>query len=124
MAGPQHRARVRRDASQEGLLDTTITGDFNPWIEIAELLIGYPVIDVPRVRVLIGKTFEAANQAVAKLVAEGILTEITGRRQNRCSRAWTYGTRHVGSDRRGYVPPVGAAYLRGVPILWITTAPN
>ncbi|NKR41963.1 Fic family protein [Rhodococcus hoagii] len=120
----------RRSEYQDGLLNTTLTGDFNPWveffataveeqareglariqhllrirermladlrakrlrgstIEIAELLIGYPVIDVPTVRMLIGKTFEAANQAVAKLVDQGILEEITGRRQNRLFVCW------------------------------------
>lgn len=52
-------------------------------IEIAEVLIGYPVIDVPTVRDLIGRTFQAANQAVGKLIEHGILLEITGRRQDR-----------------------------------------
>lgn len=52
-------------------------------IEIAEVIIGYPVIDVPTVRKILGRTFEAANQAVAKLVEHGILEEITGRRQDR-----------------------------------------
>lgn len=124
---------ARRDEYQDGLLRTTITGDFSPWIEffsnaveeqardalgriqrlldirdemiqrlrakkmrgstieIAELLIGYPVIDVPTTRDLIGKTFEAANKAVAKLVDENILTEVTGNRQNRmfvCMEVW------------------------------------
>lgn len=52
-------------------------------VELAELIIGYPVIDVPTVKALIGKSFEAANQAVARLVDKGLLREITGRRQNR-----------------------------------------
>lgn len=52
-------------------------------IEIAEVLIGYPVIDVPTVRDLLGRTFQAANQAVGKLLEQGILLEITGRRQDR-----------------------------------------
>ena len=52
-------------------------------IEIAEILIGYPVIDVRTASILIGKTFEAANQAIAKLVSHGVLVEITGRSQNR-----------------------------------------
>lgn len=52
-------------------------------IEIAEILIGYPVIDVRTASTLIHKTFEATNVAVAKLVEHGILEEITGRSQNR-----------------------------------------
>lgn len=52
-------------------------------IEIAEILIGYPVIDVRTASQLIGKTFEASNVAIAKLVEHGILEEITGRSQNR-----------------------------------------
>ena len=59
-------------------------------IEIAEILIGYPVIDVRTASTLIRKTFEATNVAIAKLVEHGILEEITGRSQNRlfvCNRA-------------------------------------
>lgn len=52
-------------------------------IEIAEILIGYPVIDVRTASRLINKTFEATNVAIAKLVEHGILKEITGRSQNR-----------------------------------------
>jgi Fic family protein len=52
-------------------------------IEVAEVLIGYPVIDVPTVRSLIGKSFQAANQTVGKLIDHGMLQEITGRRQDR-----------------------------------------
>ncbi|ASL12484.1 MULTISPECIES: Fic family protein [Mycobacterium avium complex (MAC)] len=62
-------------------------------VEIAEILIGYPVIDVRTASQLIGKTFEATNVAIAKLVEHGILQEITGRSQNRlfgCAQAaWT-----------------------------------
>lgn len=116
---------ARRDQYQDGLLNTTISGDFNPWIEffstaveeqakegleriqrllrmrdamilglrekrlrgsaieIAEWLIGYPVIDVNTAATLTGKTFQAANTAIKKLVDEGILTEITQKRHNR-----------------------------------------
>jgi Fic family protein len=59
-------------------------------LQIAENLIGYPVIDVPTARSLTGKSFQAANQAVARLVDQGILQEITGRPQDRlflCTRA-------------------------------------
>ena len=52
-------------------------------IEVAEVLIGYPVIDVPTVRDLIGKSFQAANQTVGKLIDHGMLQEITGRAQDR-----------------------------------------
>jgi len=52
-------------------------------LEISENLLGYPVIDVATARDLTGKTFESANQAVAKLVEHGILREATGRRVNR-----------------------------------------
>jgi Fic family protein len=52
-------------------------------IEIAENLIGYPIIDVPTVKAMIGRSFETANKAVARLVEQGILAEITGRQMNR-----------------------------------------
>ena len=52
-------------------------------IQVAEVLIEYPLIDVPTVRDLIGRTFQAANQTVNKLIDHGILQEITGRRQDR-----------------------------------------
>jgi Fic family protein len=52
-------------------------------VEIAENLIGYPVIDVPTARNMINKSFEAANQAIARLVHFGLLREVTGRRMNR-----------------------------------------
>jgi Fic family protein len=122
---------AHRDDYIAGLLNTTITGDFNAWVEffgeavrvqaqegvrkigdllalrdtlvaelraanlrgsalqIAENLIGYPVIDVRTARSMIGRSFEAANQAVARLVEQGVLREITGRPQGRlfvCSR--------------------------------------
>ncbi|WP_068153308.1 Fic family protein, partial [Rhodococcoides corynebacterioides] len=114
-----------RDEYQQGLLNVTMTGEFDPWVEffgeavrvqaragvekitqllrlrdtilddlradgvkgtalhLAEFLIGYPVLDVPTARILTGKGFETANQAVAKLVDKGLLTEITGKKQNR-----------------------------------------
>ncbi len=52
-------------------------------LQIAENLVGYPVIDVPTARHMIGRSFEAANQAVARLVELGHLREITGRKINR-----------------------------------------
>ena len=52
-------------------------------IQLAEVLIGYPVIDVPTVRQIIGTSFQAANKTVLKFIESGILQEITGRRQDR-----------------------------------------
>jgi Fic family protein len=52
-------------------------------IDIAQSLIGYPIINVTIARSMTGRTFEATNQAVAKLVEKGILEEITGRSVNR-----------------------------------------
>jgi len=52
-------------------------------IDIAQSLIGYPIINVTIARTMTGRTFEATNQAVAKLVEKGILEEITGRSVNR-----------------------------------------
>jgi len=52
-------------------------------LEIAENLIGYPVIDVASAKRITGRRFEAANQAIARLVEQGVLPEITGRRMNR-----------------------------------------
>jgi hypothetical protein len=39
----------------------------------------------PGIWLLTGKSFQAANQAVAKLIDHGILKEITGRKQDDCS---------------------------------------
>lgn len=116
---------AHRELYQDGLMNVTLTGDFNPWvelfanavelqareglvkiqellrlrdqmvadlrargfrgsvIEVAEILIGYPVIDVRTASQLIGKTFEATNVSIGKLVDHGLLREITGRSQNR-----------------------------------------
>jgi Fic family protein len=52
-------------------------------IEIAELLIGYPVISVSIAAGMTGVTFETSNNAIAKLVEMEILEEITGRPVNR-----------------------------------------
>ena len=52
-------------------------------LELAEMLIGFPVIDVPTAAKLLNRPFETANQAVARLAKQGILREITGRRVNR-----------------------------------------
>ena len=60
-------------------------------LEIAANLIGYPIIDVPTAKLMVNRTFEAANSAVSRLVTLGILREITGKRHNRlfiCDRAF------------------------------------
>jgi Fic family protein len=60
-------------------------------LEVVENLIGYPYIDVPTARRLVGKSFEAANHAIARLVDLGILREITGKKTNRlfmCQKVW------------------------------------
>jgi hypothetical protein len=65
-------------------------------------LIGYPVIDVPTAREMIGKSFEAANQAVLRLVEFGLLREITGRKMNRlfaCDRVLRI-TSNIGRRRQ------------------------
>ncbi|MFI1993120.1 Fic family protein [Actinoplanes sp. NPDC020271] len=75
-------------------------------LHIAENLIGYPVIDVPTARTMIGKSFEAANQAVQRLVDFGLLREITGRRQNRlfaCDRVLRI-TSQIGRRRPQHSP--------------------
>ncbi|WP_328605109.1 Fic family protein [Amycolatopsis sp. NBC_00345] len=69
-----------RDSTIEKLRHQNVRGSA---LQIVENLTGYPVIDVPTARRLTGKTFEAANQAVARLVEEGVLREITGRKMNR-----------------------------------------
>lgn len=121
-----------RDEYQQGLLDVTLTGDFNPWVifiaeairvqalegvqkigrllalrdemiaqlraanlrgsalQIAGILIGYPVINVRTASELISRSFETTNQGFSKLVEHGILKEMTGRTQDRlfiCNRA-------------------------------------
>jgi Fic family protein len=52
-------------------------------LQIAENLIGYPLIDVATAKSMTNKTYETANQAIARLVDHGVLREITGRPVNR-----------------------------------------
>jgi Fic family protein len=49
-----------------------------------------PTVSVGEVRELTGTTYPAANQLVAKLVEEGVLSEFTGRRQHRRFRYDAY----------------------------------
>ncbi|NNH72469.1 Fic family protein [Nocardia uniformis] len=61
-------------------------------VEIAELLIGYPVIDVKTAAMLTGVTFTAANTTVGNLVDDGLLRETSGKQRNRlfvCDRVLT-----------------------------------
>jgi Fic family protein len=51
--------------------------------EIAESLIGYPIINVTTAQSIAGISFQAANHAVSTLVEHGILEETTGRPRNR-----------------------------------------
>lgn len=50
---------------------------------ILERLFERPILGVAEVQELTGTTFSAANQLVGRLVAEGILVEITGQRRHR-----------------------------------------
>jgi Fic family protein len=52
-------------------------------LQIAENLIGYPVIDVATAKSMTNRTYETANQAVARLVEHGVLREVTGKPVNR-----------------------------------------
>lgn len=52
-------------------------------IQIAEDLIGYPVLTVPQVEERYGVSYQAANKAVKKLVQRGILSETTGKTYGR-----------------------------------------
>ena len=50
---------------------------------ILEYLYDHPIISVPEIRDLIGTTYPAANNLVARLVKAGILHEVTGQTRNR-----------------------------------------
>jgi len=52
-------------------------------LRIVEELIGYPIIDVPYIANRYNVSFQAANQAVARLEALGILRELKERKQKR-----------------------------------------
>ena len=52
-------------------------------LDLVDIIIAYPLIDVPTASEQLGRTFETANQAVNRLVDRGILREITGRTMNR-----------------------------------------
>jgi Fic family protein len=69
-----------RDTTLEQLRAAGLRGSA---LQIAENLIGYPVIDVATARGMTNRTFEAANQAISRLVEHGVLREVTGRRANR-----------------------------------------
>lgn len=50
---------------------------------VLEYLYEHPILSVNQVRELIGTTFPAANDLVARLVSNGILDEVTGQARNR-----------------------------------------
>jgi Fic family protein len=50
---------------------------------IIDQLIGYPILDIQSAQKFSGKSFEATNAAVIKLVEAGVLREISGRKRNR-----------------------------------------
>lgn len=84
----QARSTVRQigqllNLRESMVTDLRIAGVKGAALEIVEDLIGYPVIDVPTAAAMIGKSFETANKAVARLVEAGILRELTGRAKNR-----------------------------------------
>lgn len=66
-------------------------------LQIAENLIGYPVIDVRTAQNMTGATFQATNKAVSRLVELGVIRETTGRRKNRlfvCERVFRILSAH------------------------------
>jgi len=50
---------------------------------VLETLYREPVVTVSRIRHLVGLSYPAANNLVARLVECGVLEEISGRRRNR-----------------------------------------
>lgn len=48
-------------------------------LRIAEDIVGFPVVTPSRAAEKFGVTFQAANNAIARLVEEGVLREVTGR---------------------------------------------
>jgi Fic family protein len=57
---------------------------------VLEHLFDHPIVTVGSVQALIGTTFPAANDLVARFVRAGILTEITGQARNRRYRYQNY----------------------------------
>jgi Fic family protein len=115
----------QREDYQDHLLNTSYTGDFDPWVrffctavqqqaqeqsarverllawktatrlrlqnqgargvalQIAEDLIGYPAITPTLAAKIYGRTYQACNTAIGKLVEAGVLEERSGKRYNR-----------------------------------------
>jgi Fic family protein len=67
----EYRARLQKVSQSSNLL------------QLVDMLFDRPAVSVPQVREQIGITNTAAQQNVERLVAEGILTEVTGRKRNR-----------------------------------------
>lgn len=57
---------------------------------VLEQLYDFPIISVSEVQELIGTTYPAANNVVARLTEQGILTEVTGQKRNRLFRYGEY----------------------------------
>jgi Fic family protein len=72
----EHYANTLRDAGAAGLIR-----------DVAESLIAYPYIDVPRTAKRLDSTFQTVNKAVSRLVSLGILRERTGRSHGRLFEA-------------------------------------
>lgn len=76
----EHRARIA-----DGLGRAAGNGH-----RILQYLYEHPIVSAKQVQDLIGTTFAAANQIVQRLVALGILREITGYARNRRFRYEAY----------------------------------
>lgn len=70
-----------RDQTKANMLKSGMKG--NTAFQIIDQLIGYPILDIQAVQKFTGKSFEAANTAVLRLIDAKVLREISGRRRNR-----------------------------------------
>jgi DNA-binding MarR family transcriptional regulator len=57
---------------------------------VLDHLYEHPIVSVTDIEALTGTTYQAANDLVARLEAEGILREITGQTRNRRFRYQSY----------------------------------
>lgn len=73
-----------RDETKSRLMKNGFQG--GTVIQIIDQLIGYPIIDVELVQIFTGKSFEAANTAVSRLIDASVLREVSGRKRNRIFR--------------------------------------
>jgi Fic family protein len=68
---------------------------------VLEHLYQHPIVSVNEVQELIGTTYPAANDLVARLVECGILQEITGQARNRRFRYQSYIQLFYGNESEG-----------------------